>query len=505
MVYNRKEEVIKMVKVYSAKQNKALDEATRMAQSISGFELMVRAAKACTSVLIEKQLLTKQQHILIVCGVNNNGGDGLMIGYELFLKGYDISIVLVNQPVRFSDEVKLAMDKLKKHNIPVELLDTINLQTLNTIKSFDVIIDALLGIGLNRECDAFYCGLIEAINQSFATIISIDIPSGLHATSGFALPVSIKATYTLVIGALNVGHVLFDGWDVCGMKHVVDIGLVDAWFSSCTLHTNDTLSLEVPKRKHNTHKYDYGHVLVVGGSLSMNGSVALSSMASLKSGAGLVSLAIHNSNLLYQRHLAYEIMTPIYHDESSFHEILPKKTSIVYGMGLSKNNQPDYVLKHLLLSEASLVIDADGLTHFKHVLKKPHSNKALILTPHLEELRRLMDLTHDQIKQDPIHYVETLAKQTQAIVLCKGPSTILSDGTQTEILKIGNPGLATAGSGDVLAGIIGTFIGQHHDAFNGVKQALILFDRAAYLAYKEVGEHGLIASDIIKYLPQAFL
>jgi hydroxyethylthiazole kinase-like uncharacterized protein yjeF len=494
-----------MTQVFSAKQSKAVDHKTCTTKNITSFELMHHAASKCTKVLVDNKLVLSQQKIVIVCGVGNNGGDGVMIASELFLKGYDVSLIIIDHPDSMSPQVKQALKDVEAIKIPIQKITSVNPQLIDCIQSADVLIDAILGIGLNRLCDEFYIQLIELINRSSALTISVDIPSGLNATNGFSQPIAIKADHTLVIGALKQGHVLFDGFDVCGSRHMVDIGLIPSWFKTPTFCADELLSLKTTPRKRNSHKYNFGHVLVVGGSKSMMGSVSLSSTSALKSGAGLVSLATLSANQPFQRSLPFEIMTPQYDDEASFKALLIKKKSVVYGMGLSKNKQPEYVLSTLLSSEVPLLIDADGLTHFKEHMASTHNNKVLVLTPHMEELRRLLDLELQEIKNNPIQHVEDLAKKINAIVLCKGPSTIISDGSKTEILEIGNPGLATAGTGDVLAGIIGTFIAQNEDGFEAIKQALILFDQAARLAKQTLGEHGMMASDIINYLPQAFL
>lgn len=494
-----------MTHVYSAQQNKAMDQATWIDKRNTSFELMSYAARMCTEVLVTKKLVCDNQTIVVVCGVGNNGGDGLLIGSELLQRSLNVKIMMVNHPDSWSKDVQQALRILQNDNIDIQWITNADEHLLQTLNQANIIIDALLGIGTNRMCDAQYISLIEVMNHSQAQKISVDIPSGLNATSGFAQPIAVIAGHTLVIGALNQGHVLFDGWDTCGSKHFVDIGLHKRNDSNPMFIPNTELRLTTPSRKHNVHKYSLGHVLLVGGSKSMMGSVMLSSLSALRSGAGLVSLAIHPDNQAHLRGLALEIMTPDYEDKTTFEALLFKKSSVVYGMGLSKHEQPDYVLSTLLESEVPLVIDADGLTHWKPLLEKKHKNHVLVLTPHLMELSRLTNQSIEQVKQDPIQVVQNLAKKAQAIVLLKGPSSILSDGLKTEILEVGNPGLATAGTGDVLAGIVGALVGQQTDGFEAVKQALILFDQAARLAKEEQGEHGMIASDVITHLPKAFI
>lgn len=493
-----------MMKVFSAKQTKLMDQATCSTQGMLSFDLMNHASQACAQALFTNNLILIDQTIVIVCGVGNNGGDGLMIGRALSRQNYNVQIMMIDRQSSFTEEVQQAISIVQDEKMIIHWITSSDERVVSTISQADVIIDALLGIGANRLCDEKYIGLIEAMNHSQAEKISVDIPSGLNATSGFAQPIAVKADHTLVIGALKQGHVLFDGWDTCGRLHMVDIGLNNPTFASPFFIENASLAVSLPLRKRNVHKYNFGHVLVVGGSQSMMGSVSLTCLAALRSGAGLVSLAMQPLNHPYARGLALEIMTPEYRDQPSFESLMLKKTSVVYGMGLSKERQPEYVIATLLKSEVPLVIDADGLVFFIPYLEEKRSNDVLVLTPHLMELSRLTNLSMEQIKKDPVQIVQDLANKAQAIVLLKGPSTILSNGTRTEIIEVGNSGLATAGTGDVLAGVIGTFIGQNKDGFEAVKQAVTLFDKAAQLAKENYSEPGMIASDVVCFLPKAF-
>lgn len=493
------------MKVYSSVQIKAMDQATCISRGISSFQLMSEAADACIRTLKENNLIDHQQKLLIVCGVGNNGGDGLMIGHKLIQQEYNVSMMMMDYPDLWSEEVSQAIKLLKEDKIPIQWIRHVTQEVIQVMNQASMILDALIGIGLNRMCDETYIQLIQTMNQSKALRISVDIPSGLNATSGFSQPVAVNADYTLVIGALKQGLVLFDGWDACGKLLMVDIGLVLIDFKHPTFVANKELILQQTPRKHNVHKYNFGHVLVVGGSKTMMGSVSLTCLAALRSGAGLVSLAVLKENQAYTRQLPYEIMTPEYDDELSLNHIINKKTSIVYGMGLSKNKQSEFILPVLLASMAPLVVDADGLTHFKPYLEQGHHNKHLVFTPHLKELSIIANLDMDQVKHNPVQIVQELALRANAIVLCKGPSVILSDGHKTEIIEAGNPGLATAGTGDVLSGIIGTCLSQIDHGFEAVKQAIIIFDAASSMAKSIHGEQGLIASDIVNALPQVFI
>lgn len=332
-------------------------------------------------------------------------------------------------------------------------------------------------------------------------VVSIHFPWNLNAQTGQSHHLSHLSAYTLVLDTLCYAHVLGDGYDTCGEVFVVPLGLSKpSDLRTIDYFVKEDMTLTAIKRKHNSHKYHYGHVLVVGGSPSMMGSVALTSTAALRSGAGLVSLATYQPNLAFTRLLPYEVMTPTYTDVSSFERLLISKSSIAFGMGLSKEPLPVDIVACVLDSKIPTVIDADGLFHCKNQLFLPHNNTRIVLTPHAKEFERLVGKPLSELREDVLTWTQWLSEKTQSIVLLKGPSTIVSSKNKSIIIQSGHPGLAKAGSGDVLSGVIATYLAQTDDVFEATVSAVIHFSLASFQLLETRSMESILASDLVEQL-----
>ena len=363
----------------------------------------------------------------------------------------------------------------------------------------DLIVDAIT-LTSNSITDKL-AHLIDELAIGNIPVLSIQFPYSLDPVSGLTRFSITPSTYTLIIHHLCYAHVLNDGFDMCGTRIFMTLSELLPWSESLVNYLpKSSMTLDLPPRKHHSHKYNYGHVLIIGGSPTMMGSVALSSTAALRSGCGLVSLAVHQANLPYTRVLPYEIMTPTYHDESSFNQLLDKKSSVAFGMGLSKDPLPFDMVKILLKKDIPLVIDADGLFHSKETLKKPHQNTRVVLTPHIKEFASLLDLTIFELQQDLIRYTQAFAKETSSIVLLKGPCTVVASVDKVILVEAGHPGLAKAGSGDVLSGVIATYLAQNTDTYNATIQALIHMTLVSEACLSKYSIESLLASDVIYQL-----
>ncbi len=490
--------------VISASKMKELDRLTISQLMITSYELMRIAGQRLFETIMEQRLVDISDTIVIVCGCGNNGGDGLVVMEHLHQHGYHVKAFLIDDPETMTSESSMQLQRLKETSISVQPINQNKWdEFINAIDQADVIIDAIFGLGLSRDVQHLPKAIIQTINDAHKKVISIDIPSGLHADTGMIMGVSILATHTLIIGKIKYGNVLFDAMDVSGTCHVVDIGIVDepTERKRMLLFQHDLLD-SYPTRKHNTHKYHYGHVLIIGGSVSMMGSIGLSAHASLRCGVGLVSVATTVSDHAHLRHIPLEIMTPTYHDADSLRSIIEKKSAIAYGMGVSKATQPDYVLPMLLSCKVPLVIDADGLYHLSFMIDTIKANKPIVLTPHMKELSDLLSISMEELIKDPVRHIEKLAEKTNSIVVLKGPCTIIADHQQTVMIQSGNPGLATAGTGDVLSGIIAAMLTKHSDATLATISAIMLFGAAGDRAKNKYGEHSMIASDVIEQLSE---
>jgi ADP-dependent NAD(P)H-hydrate dehydratase / NAD(P)H-hydrate epimerase len=489
-------------RVTSVVEAKQLDQLTIKAKDISSYDLMRFASERMVEYIIESQLISKDHTIFIVCGTGNNGGDGLVIYELLKRRGFDVKATIIDQQERFTLEVSQQINHIQSLSMDVHRLNLKTIPSFNEmINQSDIVIDALLGIGVSRQCDLLYCEIIEMINHSSTTVISVDIPSGLNANNGLIMGACVDASHTLVIGTYKYGNLIADARDVSGDMHMIDIGLIMDEAIKNRTYLKQPEHIHAQKRKHHTHKYHYGHVLVVGGSPAMMGSIGLTSLGALRSGAGLVSVATYGDYGKHFRGLPLEVMTLTYQDEKSFEQLLMKKSVVVYGMGVSKNKQHIDVLKQIFEAQIPSVIDADGLTHLSKIDLSDYQDKQLVLTPHMKELSTLLHIPMEQLVLDPLTYVEAFVKSTNLVIVLKGPCTIIVSDKKTVFTHVGNPGLATAGTGDVLSGVIGCMLAQMDDRFYATLVALEIFGAAANLAKDKVGETSMIASDVVEALP----
>lgn len=463
----------------------------------SSYELLRHAGEQLFLTL--KKYISKQDNIVLVCGANNNGGDGLVVYEFLLNNGYMCHAFVDETPL--SEENKLQQDHLATLNYSLYGFKKDCKLLHEMIEKADIVVDALVGIGCSRDNDAYVSEIIATINKSKATVFSIDIASGLRANSGFMVNICVVADKTLAVGAYKHGHFLFDGRDVSGHLELVDIG-IGAINDCVTCFDANEILVSIKPRKNNVHKYTFKHVCVIGGSPSMMGSIALSATAALRGGSGLVSVASHVENSTMMRTLPYEILTPFYDTREQLAKITHKKDVIVYGMGVSKEKPTVDVLEHVLACGVPLIVDGDGLYHLSNK-EANHSNNQLLITPHLNELSILAHTSIKEIENDVVYYVRKVAKMYNCTVICKGPTTILCHQDNVTFYQVGNNGLATAGTGDVFAGLLASQLALHSDVMQAIETTFAIYDKAANLAKNKHGVVGMIASDVVSEIAKA--
>ncbi len=486
-----------MIKAYQRHSILAMEAHVFETQNKDAFVLMHEVGQLLFEAVTKT--ISKNDRIVIVCGFGNNGGDGLAL-HELLIKHqYQSRLYLLAAPI-YSHENQSMQVILEKQGIAFELVSHVD---DNHFKNVDVIIDAIFGIGLNRDLDASTQQLFETLNRSHAKVISIDIASGLNANTGFKYSVCVKADVTYVVGAFKLGQFLFDGLDVSGQLQLLDVGFKDDGKGYMFIKGDQLTYTRKPRLK-NVHKYHFKHVLVVGGSPSMMGAVALSATAALYGGAGLVSLATPAQNYPYLRSLPYEIMTPYYENEVELKAIVANKDVVAFGMGRSRDARGLDELRVLLESDKPLIVDGDGLFHLAQTTL-PSRTQPLILTPHLKELSDLLKVDVGTIKQDIIKYVQVAHDRYQATIILKGPTHIVAHQNEITLYQVGNSALATAGTGDVFAGLLASQLAYHSDVLQAIETTLALYHQSALLIKESHGEHGTIASDVLAAIRQVMV
>ena len=489
------------MKIVSPSEMAKLDQKTIEA-GIADYELMERAGMNCAKIIMDE--IPENQSVMVICGTGNNGGDGLVIARLLHHAGYDITTLVTGNAAKMTPSTKKNYERLKAIGMSVRL--EINADVVKSAKA-DAVIDAVFGNGLkNRPIRPEMRDVFKAVNALGAMVYAVDIPSGLRGDNGKTIGAAIKADRTLVIQNIKTGLLLNDGPDVAGELCVVDVGIDEKTVETGKYLLAPDHLKQVSKRKKQSHKYQYGYVSSIAGSKGMLGAGLLACSAAIKTGAGLVSDWIEEEVYpVMAAKMPWEIMVKSYKKRIEVLENESKSTVWLYGPGCGRETNDAELLKALLQGEKPVVIDADGLWHLSqnNSLLKNH-RAPLVISPHVGEFCALSGTTQNVLNEDPIAIGISFAKNNNLILVLKNHHTMifLPDG-DVWCNSTGNPGMATAGSGDVLAGMIAGFIAQTDDISDAVKRAVCLHGLAGDLARTRVGELSLTACDIINSLPDA--
>ncbi len=487
--------------IFTSKSSYELDRLC-VRRGIKFLDLMENAGKSAFTK-IEKTIIPSlkefNKKILILCGPGNNGGDGLVIAKYLLKSGYKVDISF---PISSKSKInKYSNNKLKNLDISPQKFDDLNL-----IK-YSMIIDSIFGIGLSRNFSSNLIKIVEKINKAKACKVSIDIASGINSDSGDLMPISIKANHTITFVAPKVGHYLLPGKINSGNIHVVSIGEKKSEILRATRLSKVELNIPeswIKKFKWPSkfdHKYKRGHILVKSGPLTSTGASRLAAVSALRSGAGVVTLASETSALeVNASHLTSVMLKEINNTEEFFNFVKEKKIkTLIIGPGSGVNQMIKELVIRAIKEEIEFVLDADGLTSFEKnpnelfdLLRKRRKRNNIILTPHEGEFNRLFKFDN----MNKIDKANKAADITNSTILFKGNDTIISSPKKITLLaRESSPFLSTAGSGDVLAGICGSFLAQ------GMKSHFAA--GAASWLHNEVGIEsgpGLIAEDMNKFL-----
>ncbi len=516
-----------MIKVTTSAEIKLLDQQATTIFNIPSLILMENAALGVVDFLSEISRERSINNVLIFCGHGNNGGDGFTIARHLTNRGFNVCVVFLGNLEKLSGDAKINFDIINKISQYEENLKLIiNPQSLNKIKKifdepFDVIIDALLGTGLNSEIREPYLSAINWMNKYKALKIAVDVPTGLSSDTGKILGNSFIADYTLTMGLPKIGLLIADGPVVSGRIQIVDISYPFSLSNSEAIKKNLIEDLDIferlPKRPYNAHKYSVGKILAVAGSAGLTGAAKMSCEAALRSGCGGVLLITTKKLLnIFAKSLKEVMTSPLkenngnYFIEKDFDEIKQKiewADVLLIGPGLGQNEETLKFLKRIILSfpQKKKVIDADGLNLLSTFInEKGLSLKNAILTPHLGEFSRLTNKTIDEIKENIFDIGTEFAIKYETVLVLKGSPTIIFDSEGNSFINsTGNSGMATVGMGDVLTGMISSFYSQGLNALDAAIVGVYLHGLAGDIAAIKKGKLSLISSDVIKFIPDA--
>lgn len=490
-----------------------IDKKSIEIYGIPGLVLMENAGRATADVILAEYPYT--QAAALFAGGGNNAGDGFVIARQLISEGVQVITYVAADPRKYTGDALTNYRALKK--IGGEIVELGG--SLRKYRTADIIIDALLGTGLEREVAGFYKKVIGFLNSQSAPVISVDLPSGLDADTGQALGAAVEADITVTYALPKVGTSVYPGVDYAGDVYLANITTPEVLEENIPyelLSAYDVLGF-LPPRKADTHKGTYGHLFILAGSPGKSGAATLASLGALRVGTGLVTVGIPSGLNPVMEQKTTEVMTePLPEtDLGTFGRLSVKraleiaadrKTALSIGPGISTTDDAAEFLFEIVKSAAiPMVLDADALTLISKnptVLKK--AQVPLILTPHPGEMARLSGLSTGEVQAERIGVASEFSKRYGVNLILKGARSVISTPSgEISVNTTGNPGMASGGTGDVLTGVVGGLLAQGLQPADACKLGAFAHGTAGDLVAGEIGEAGLTAGDLADALPEA--
>ena len=501
----------------TAEQMRQVDRMTIQELGIPEMVLMENAGKAVTDFLKETFADLLQKAVTIVAGAGNNGGDALVAARYLHQMGVPVK-VFIHADREMSPSAKQNYEILSRLPVKIYWLDSENSMHLLkvTVNYSDIFIDGLLGTGVNREVTGRAEQIIDIANRRSCVKVAIDVPSGLNSDTGEIWGRCLKADYTVALAQPKRGHMLNKGMKYCGQVVVKEIGIPDEIYEklnlNCQIIDENCLKFCKEPRNRSSHKGSFGHLLAVGGSMGMSGAVTLTAQAALRSGVGLVSCAVPEAVQLHVAVNVPEAMVQPLPEGNRFsmasveplQEMLRSKRAVVAGPGMGSGEATGAIIREILQNDrCPVVIDADGLNTAEQWLEQAgQAQMPVILTPHPGEMARLSGLETGYIQSNRLAVAQEFAEKRHVWLVLKGANTIIAapDG-RLYMNVMDSPALAVAGSGDVLAGMIGAFLAQGLPPEEACCAAVYAHGLAGRHVAETIGEVSSKASDIIQSIP----
>ncbi len=502
------------MKVSTVAEMRELDRTAIEKYGIPDALLMENAGLSAYFVLLQ-QTGVKGKRFVVFCGGGNNGGDGLVVARKLHSNGGEVKVFLLSKPEKFKGSAKANFEIVS--GLPLEMQ---RVESLEAVKSdvfhSDVIVDAIFGTGLTREVGGLYREIIELINRSGKTVLSVDIPSGVHGDTGQVMGAAVRADYTVTFGLPKIGNLLYPGYELGGKLYVTHISFPPE------LYTADTLKIAInhppilPPRNAAGHKKTFGEALFVAGAAAYYGAPYFAALSFMKAGGGYARLAAPQSVTRVIAAKGSEIVFVPQQETAAGSIALANKAAllalaqkmrmVVIGPGVSLDGETQQLARQLTAEiERPLLLDGDGITALSKDLDLIRRRKAeTILTPHLGEMSRLTGLSAAEIAADSVSVLRRATADLKAIIVLKGAHSLIGypDG-RVFINMSGNSGMASAGSGDVLSGTIAAMFGLGLSPGKAARLGVFVHGLSGDLAANDKGEDGITAQDILDYLPLA--
>ncbi len=510
------------MKVVTASEMQRIDTMTIQEFGIPGMVLMERAG---ISVAVRTKEWFGRKRIIVICGKGNNGGDGFVAARELHNEGWYVTVFLISDPQTLSEDAMLQYLAAERFGVPMRSVGDLLSSPQSFLGRHTLIIDAILGTGLSKPVKGTVAEVISVMNKSGLPILSVDIPSGISADNGQVMGIAVKAACTVTFGLPKRGHFLHPGATHAGKLSIEDIGFPR------TLTLSPDIPVEyverryasslIPARALYSHKGHYGHVLLIAGSRGKTGAARMAAKACLRSGAGLLTVGVPASLAdVFQSFFAEE-MTLVLPDAGNgtlsaksaraILDFMHESADVMaIGPGIGVSRDTVRILREIVRqASCPVIIDADGIHALqgdKKLLRQAQS--PVVLTPHPGEMQSLLKDSStgiSDIERDRISAAMSFAKETGTHVVLKGvPTVIAVPDRRVFINSTGNPGMATAGAGDVLTGMIAGLIGQRGEPNRACILGVYLHGLAGDIAASRSGQHALLATDIIDCIPNAF-
>jgi len=477
-----------IIPLYPSASVRELDRQAIEEHGIPGYTLMQRAGEVVFEAICERY--PDARRWLVCCGSGNNGGDGYVVATLARKAGYQAQVIAMRAPDELQgDAAKAAADWLEQGG-------TVSLET-GSLPAADLIVDALLGTGLERLVSGAYAELIGLINNVAAPVVAVDVPSGISADTGAVMGCAVLAEMTVSFIGRKQGLYTADGPDHAGTRLFNDLAVPPVIYEVVpnTGYLIHESKVTFKPRKHNSHKGNYGHLLIIGGAPGYSGAARLCGEAALRCGAGLVSIACHPQVASCLNSSCPELMVRGVRQATELEELLEQASVIALGPGLGHQQWGSSLYQAVINRDVPLVLDADGLNL---LAAEPIKLPTAILTPHPGEAARLLGSDSQTIQQDRFTAVRQLTDRYQAVAVLKGCGTLVgANGQATGVCMAGNPGMASGGMGDVLTGVIGALLAQGLDPMTAASTGVWLHATAADQAAASDGQRGLLASDLM--------
>ncbi len=507
------------MKIVTAEQIKSIDRRAIKEFGIPGPVLMESAATAVMTEMEDFFDGLAGMKVGIICGKGNNGGDGLALARRLIIRGVPVRVALLSSFGAVKDEAKVNLSILRKTG--VEIVQEASIGAITDVVAWsDILVDALLGVGLSTPLKGAYAFAVDLMNKSGKPLVAVDMPTGINADTGEVMGSAVRADLTVTFALLKRGLVLNPGVQHAGTVRIADIGIpvevVEKEKINAHLLDHGYAWGLIGRRATDAHKGDFGHLMIVAGSLGKAGAAVMAARGALRSGAGLVSVATPNSLVPIIQQQIFEAMcipsaesidgTIGMGAEDELLKASTKMNSCAIGPGLSTHYETVQMVRMFIQRlTIPMVIDADGLNALAGSLELLKKAKApVIMTPHPGELGRLLGISSSDVQKNRIDVASEFTAKYKVILVLKGAGTVIAtpDG-RLFVNSTGNPGMATGGTGDVLTGMIGSLLAQGYTAAQAACLGVYLHGLAGDLAAKEKGEAGMIAGDLIEKIPEA--